>query len=110
MIKQEPTINTNKHIHLQKATPIHQNVSRHVFVIERTFILRCVVSSNGTEQNQAGLIGKRRRRSIFSDIGNFFKKNIIDPVVDTVKDIVKTPIQIGKAIGAAISGDTEQAK
>ncbi|CAF0939778.1 unnamed protein product [Adineta ricciae] len=68
------------------------------------------ISSNGTGQNQASLTRKRRRRSIFSDIGNFFKKNIIDPVVNTVTDIVKTPIQIGKAIGAAISGDTEQAK
>ncbi|UJR22030.1 hypothetical protein I4U23_025097 [Adineta vaga] len=68
------------------------------------------ISSNDTEQNQNSLTKKRRRRSIFSDIGNFFKDNIIDPVIDTVVDIVETPIQIGKAIGSAISGDTEQAK
>ncbi|CAF0812441.1 unnamed protein product [Adineta steineri] len=70
------------------------------------------ISNNDTQQIiSTNLIKRRRRRrSIFSDIGNFFKKNIIDPVVDSVKDIVETPIKIGKAIGAAISGDTEQAK
>lgn len=53
---------------------------------------------------------RRRRRNIFKKAFNWVTDNIFKPAVDTVVDLVKTPVQIGKAIGNAITGDTEQAK
>jgi hypothetical protein len=67
------------------------------------------VLDDEVEQDQNGLI-KLRRRRFFKKMFKWIKDKIVKPVVDTVVDIVKAPIQIGKAIGAAISGDTEKAK
>ena len=53
---------------------------------------------------------KLRQRRFLKKAFKWIKDKIIKPVVDTVVDVVKTPIQIGKAIGALVSGDTEKAK
>lgn len=53
---------------------------------------------------------KLRQRRFFKKAFKWIKDKIGKPVVDAVVDVVKTPIQIGKAVGALVSGDTKKAK
>lgn len=64
-----------------------------------TFLSLILVSDNPSTA-----IAVRRKRGLFSAIGNFFKK-VAKAVVSVVEDVVQTVVKTGETVAKVVTGD-----